>query len=266
MKKRTCLVGTVLLLLAAVPAFARGRPDASSAMTREAREREARRACLAGEYAKGVALLSDLFLDFKDPNYIFNQGRCYQQNERFDDAIGYFREYLRTPGAEETATAQRHIAECEALRGQKYPTEPASVAQPAAPPATAAPGAPTQSVAMALPAERVSPRPGSGLRAAGVVVISVGVAGVAAGLVLNLKANSLAHEIVPPHAYDRGTEASRKNYEAGSWVGYGVGAAGMAAGAILYIVGWSKGRNREPPVLAPVVGPSFAGAALTGAF
>jgi hypothetical protein len=32
-------------------------------------------ACLSGDYTKGVAILSELFVDTKDPTYLFNQGR-----------------------------------------------------------------------------------------------------------------------------------------------------------------------------------------------
>ena len=44
-------------------------------------------ACLSGDYTKGVAILSELFVDTKDPTYLFNQGRCFEQNRRYDDAI-----------------------------------------------------------------------------------------------------------------------------------------------------------------------------------
>jgi hypothetical protein len=38
---------------------------------RDAKEKAARTACLAGDYAKGVTLLSELFVETKDPNWIF---------------------------------------------------------------------------------------------------------------------------------------------------------------------------------------------------
>jgi hypothetical protein len=108
----------VLIMLAATPVFAKGKEPPKAPASGESREREARKACLAGDYAKGVAILSDLFLDTKQATYIFNQGRCYQQNERFDEAIRCFREYLRTSN-DDPATAQKHIAECEAMQQRK---------------------------------------------------------------------------------------------------------------------------------------------------
>jgi hypothetical protein len=46
----------------------------------DARERQAKRACMLGDTKKGVEILTDLYLDTSDATYIFNQGRCYEQN------------------------------------------------------------------------------------------------------------------------------------------------------------------------------------------
>ena len=89
-------------------------------------------------------------------------------------------------------------------------------------------------------------------------------AGLVAAVVLNLKANSLANSIEPPKTYNRDTESSRKTYETLSWVGYGVGAAGLVTGAILYGLGWSK--SSDTVAVVPTVGPGLAGASLAGAF
>src|SRR5664279_1617332 len=79
------------------------------------KEREARTACLAGDYTLGVRLLSELFVSSKDPGFIYNQARCFEQNRRYDDAIGRFHEYLRAGknlDAAEKADAEKHIADC----------------------------------------------------------------------------------------------------------------------------------------------------------
>jgi len=272
MRTLPSLALTIMLLLVGVPAFAKGKPAAKTAeaANREAREREARGACLNGDYARGVALLSELFLDFKDPNYIFNQGRCYEQNQQLADAVARFREYVRTTTGDKTV-AEQHIAECEALLNRSAPpaspppVEPvASTPQPSTP---IPPAAPAPRPAADLEQQTTSAPPGSRLRVAGVVVASVGVAGLVTGLVLNLKANSLASSIDPPaHTFDRSTESTRKSYEAGSWIGYGVGAAGVVAGAILYGIGRAQaGRSTEVAVF-PSIASSFAGAAVAGTF
>ncbi len=61
----------------------------------DARERVARKACLAGDYAKGVAILADLFVITMDPVFIFDQGRCFEQNGRNEQAINRFRRQVR---------------------------------------------------------------------------------------------------------------------------------------------------------------------------
>jgi hypothetical protein len=64
--------------------FAAGRHPGGD---RQAQEKAARKACLTGDYATGVSILADLFVESKDPLYIFNQGRCMEQNSRYKDAI-----------------------------------------------------------------------------------------------------------------------------------------------------------------------------------
>jgi hypothetical protein len=52
-----------------------------------------------------------------------------------------------------------------------------------------------------------------------------------------------------------------------AWVGYGVGAACVVTGAILYGVGLkSKSTAEDSVALLPTFGPDHAGAVLTGAF
>jgi hypothetical protein len=63
---------------------------AAGAEDQKVKERAARKACLSGNFAQGVEILSDLFIDTRDPTYIFNQGRCFEQNNRYDEALGRF--------------------------------------------------------------------------------------------------------------------------------------------------------------------------------
>ena len=79
-----CLAGG---LLAASPAFAANK--------NQTKERQAKKACLSGDYVKGVGILADLFIESNDPTFLFNQGRCYENGVRFVEAAERFREYLR---------------------------------------------------------------------------------------------------------------------------------------------------------------------------
>jgi hypothetical protein len=284
---RTCwsLLSVVLLLLVAAPAQAKSgdaktragkttsppaadEPAAGPDTSKAGRERAAKRACLTGDATGGVAILTDLYIDTNDPTYLFNQGRCFEQNRRYEDAIGRFREYLvKAKGLrqEDRAEAEQHIAACESYLGSK-PAEPAKPEpRPTVETTTVAP-APALVTSPELVTTTAS-RPqqaGSGLRVAGLVLGAAGVAGLATGLVLNLKANGMSSDL--ENQYDPGVDSSRKSYKTGAWIGYGAGAACLAGGVVLYAIGWSRGRDGSAVALVPTVAPGMAGTVLMGAF
>lgn len=100
---RTHLAVSVLMfpLLLGEPALAANRQAHSN---REPQEKAARKACLTGDYANGVSILTDLFVEYHDSTYIFNQGRCLEQNSRYKDAIVRFEEFLRIMAATSTSS------------------------------------------------------------------------------------------------------------------------------------------------------------------
>jgi hypothetical protein len=110
--------------------------------------------------------------------------------------------------------------------------------------------------------------PGSGLRTAGVVTASVGGAALIAGVILNLKVNSMAGSMeTTPGGYTPSKESNRKTYQTLGWVGYGAGAACVATGAVLYILGLKSGPSSSASLaFVPAFAPGQAGAVLKGAF
>jgi hypothetical protein len=238
----------------------------------ESRQRTARTSCLSGDYAKGVALLSELFVDTRNPTHIYNQGRCFEQNRRYEDAIARFQEYLRVGrmlSADEVAEANKHIADCQQLLGNSAP-RPSDVpvtAKPLSPEPGPAPAEPTQPSGVTAPLVESTGRPGRGLRTAGIVVGASGVASVIAGVVLSLKANSLASDMEKLDGYTPDKESSRKSYKNLGLAAYGVGAACIATGGVLYVLGLRTPSTQPPSVaLAPILAPGGAGAAIMGAF
>lgn len=230
----------------------------------DVKERTARTACLSGDYTKGVQLLSELFVDTEEPAFIYNQGRCFEQNRKYEDAIARFQEYLRaakkaTKG--ERAEAQKHIDDCEALlakaRAQAAPVVPAvAVTPPSLAPQTASSPATIEAAIPDATTQRnaSSKSDRAGMRIAGIVTASVGVASLVAGLVFNLKANSLADEF--DSSQDVSTKDRHSSYKAGSMVCYGVGAGAVVAGTLLYILGRSRSETADPISFFPVVTPS----------
>jgi hypothetical protein len=261
-------LGKRLLLL--VPLLLGAR--VAQAESVETKERTARMECLSGDYAKGVAILSELFVDTKNPTYIYNQARCYQQSSRFTEALAHFQEYLRAGkklSKDEKADAQKHIDECKGLLAGQ-PSQP-PVAPPTPAPVAAPQSLPPAPGAAPIVAQLSNPRPagesGSGLRTAGIVTAAVGGASLVAGVILNLKVNGMASDIQRVDGYTAGKESDRKNYEALGWVSYGVGAACVATGAVLYYLGLRAGSARSTSVaLVPAFAPGQAGAVLKGAF
>jgi hypothetical protein len=236
-------------------------------------------ACLSGDYGKGVAILSELFVDTKNPTYIFNQGRCFEQNHRYEDAISRFEEYLRMPEGLDPAdreAAEKHIADCK----DRLPPEPSRASQasaprefvpPSPPPAGSSvpPSVPESSTSIAAQPE---PQPASGqgkagLRVAGIVTASVGVAALATGVFLNLKVNSLSRDMGTTIGNYESRNSDRKTYETMAWIGYGVGGACIVTGAVLYGLGLRTGGSSSTSVaLLPTIGSGQAGALLTGGF
>lgn len=147
-------------------------PVAARATGGTATERaaQAQTACLTGDYAKGVAILAELYVSTRNAIYIFNQGRCFEQNGKYEEAILRFREYQRKNAAAGQApdpVAAEHIADCQALWDKQKAAPPAApgpaagaVAAPAAPVETQPPMAsppPLLSSTARLPADAPSP-------------------------------------------------------------------------------------------------------------
>jgi hypothetical protein len=267
-----------LAMLVLVPAISLSAPqrglsaDKHDTASRQAKERMAKKACLAGDPAKGVEILADLYVDTNEVTYIFNQGRCLEQNSRYLDAVGRFREYLlkgENLTAEDKAVAQKHIEACESYLATREPRAPlvprpapgAPLVQP-----QAAPIPPTD-VRAGQPPRMADESQGSGLRIAGITVASVGAAALITGVVLNIKVNSMSSDLQQPDNYNRDTDSSRKDYKTLGWVSYGLGAACVAGGSLLYYLGWRAAQASAPSVaLVPNVAPNMAGALLRGAF
>jgi tetratricopeptide (TPR) repeat protein len=259
-------VGLFMVCLAG-PAFA-DKPLSKGAKEKAAKEKAAKKACAKGDFAKGVDLLADLYVDTNDLMWVYNQGRCYQQNNRWEQAISRFREYLRKAkdiSESDRAETERQIADCEMSMGKTSQVAPPPVAAtlpfPTHPePMSQAPDAVTYAVSSTSKPSPSDSNKGKGLRVAGIISAAVGVAVVGTGVGLALKANSLSTT-----DYSRSREDERASLKTWSMVGYGVGAAAIATGVVLYIVGWPSEQSSSVALL-PVVAPGGASVLLNGRF
>ena len=237
------------------------------------RESQSRSECLAGRFQAGVDLLAQMFVETGDANYIYNQGRCYEQNGKFSEAILRFREFLRKAknlSADDKTEVNGHINDCQAELDRRQPQPP--------PPDTGS-GAkrvpttePEVKTTVSLPPEDGR---GSGLRAAGVVAASVGVVAMAAGIVLSIETRSIANQVTTDYntnntsrTYDRNKDDLGKLLGQLQWVGYGVGAVGLVGGGLLYYFGYQAGHAPVSSSVSfmPVLLPGGSGAVLQGRF
>jgi hypothetical protein len=195
-----------------------------------------------------------------------------------------FEEFLRTgdvnSSPEDRVVAEKHLAECQEKVAKEHGT---ASTQPPPPPVPLIPPAPAPEPAAApVPApaaltvmDSTAPQPpthGRGLLIAGITTGVVGVAAIAGGVLMALKANTLADQMEDDvGGYSEGRENDQKKYKTLSWVGYGVGAACVATGAVLIGFGISSHAHTgvEPPTvvaLVPVFGPGQMGAVFRGEF
>jgi hypothetical protein len=217
-------------------------PRSASAADVEAAEREARAACAGGDPTKGARILADLFAQTEDMTYVFNQGRCFQQNGRTEDALVRFREYLRRAGDSDPDArkeAERFVGELEAEIARSKPASP--------PPADDG---------------RLLRRTGLGLAGFGVVALG-------AGLVLSLKVTAQKRDTesyaARPDADVRRVSdmvSTGTRMETWQWISYVSGVAALAGGATCYLLG--SGRERHEVAMRVSLSPW--GAVLEGQF
>jgi tetratricopeptide (TPR) repeat protein len=255
-------VSSKLLVMLAFCAAAQGLclAPALAAPPDGARQTEARKECLAGRYQHGIDILAELYAETRDANYIYNQGRCFQQNNRPDEAISRFQEYLRkapdlTP--EELGDVRGKIAECERMRGE--PRRPEPVPPPAPPPAAS----PTPLVVSTVPAAAPADH-GRALRVVGMVGMAVGLAGVGTGAAFGLQARGIKKDIEDRYnnddrTYSRQTAASGERAVLRERLSFAIGGAVLLAGALTYYLGVPPHPESQAITFTPMFARAGAG-------
>jgi tetratricopeptide (TPR) repeat protein len=94
------------------------------ASAQEDRDVKARDLFLAGKYHDALDIYSRLEADTHHPTYLRNIGRCHQMMHQPDQAIFYFRAYLRDArdlSAQERTEIDGYISEMQAVRAAQAP-------------------------------------------------------------------------------------------------------------------------------------------------
>jgi hypothetical protein len=230
--------------------------------SREAREREARKACFTGNVDRGVEILVDLYGETGHPNYIYNQARCFERNGKYDQALLSYEDYLRKAkdlGEAERAQVEKSMAD---LRAKVAAAPSASGGGEAAAPVLLAPtlegpGATTSAnpndVAL-LPAGSQDQATGAATsawqRTAGVVALVVAGGGLAVGVagtvlrhsrgddfngVCTLADGQPTPRVVGTGPDCRGKYDAVKASERMMWIGY-IGAGAFAAAGVTLLL------------------------------
>ena len=135
----------LMVSVAAGSAFAEAKspPDAGQ---------QARIECAAGNYQVGIRLLAELWVTTRKTVWIYNQARCYEQNNQNDLAISRFREYLRVDTSlspEDVNAVKKRIEELQPAGAQPSPQT-----APSAPAQSVSPGPPASLAIASPPPER----------------------------------------------------------------------------------------------------------------
>jgi hypothetical protein len=202
-----------------------------------------------------VALLAELFTETGNSNFIYNQARCLEQNNRPADAINRFREYLRVAkgiSEEDKVDAERHIAECQQLISKQDPLR-------------------DQAERTTSPSGEGAGQGGRRLRIAGGLAGGVGVLTLATGGLFSLLVKNTQQKVESDAhygTYDPSLDSRGRTYDTLQWVSYGVGAGLVALGGTLYAFGYVAGK-REAKVridIQPTVAPGLSALAVKGRF
>lgn len=145
------------------------------------------------------------------------------------------------------------------------PSAAAAPSTPAAPEPAATPPA-RSSAPPSIIAQSTVPQGSPRLRAAGVSIGAAGLVGVGAGLYFGLRARSLGNQVSSAPLFDPSNDSAGKTAHTLQFVMYGVGAAALAVGGILYYAGRGMAEPSSSVALSPMLSPGITGALLQTRF
>ena len=262
-----------LLAVGFVPA-ASGAPG----HTEDPRVQDAKIACAAGDVTTANRLLAELYAATEDPIWIFNQGRCFQQNGDPGHALTRFREYLRKAktapkgvvGASDISEAEQYIKELEteiaAQNNKGAPSEPTPPAPVVPAPAPVAQPAPAQA-ATAKAQPQSTEEQGRGLVMTGIALEIVGAAALIPGGVFSYlvsKTSDDANNLTSGGKIAQGADLRTKQDDGNrfvtmQYVFYAIGGVAAATGITLHIIGSSKNNAGSTVEVQPAISPTAWG-------
>jgi tetratricopeptide (TPR) repeat protein len=232
-----------------------------------------------GEYDRALVEFKEAYVAKPDPAFLFNIGQCYRKLGQEEQALDFFRRFLKRAAPDDPNRAQvearlRDTETDAVFKGDLQRAEEREEAEtpPPAEPTVAATSAPVV-VASPPPLPRRTPvfvkrpapvnpapeasHPGRSLRIAGIVTGAVGVASIGTAIYFYSRARTYSDIVSNYRNHTAAAEQAGRDCETAQWVLYPVGAAALATGAVLYWVGLD---------VKPMVAPGLAGIAAGGTF
>jgi tetratricopeptide (TPR) repeat protein len=278
MAMRQVLVAVVFLVFSA--GVARGA-DLDSARDHYAK---GTRAYDLGLYDEAIAEYMTAYKIKDDPALLFNIGQAHRLAGHPTEALRFYKTYLsKIPAATNRAEVEakmleltRQLEQQKQSAPQAHPAPaaespaaiaPSTEASPASAPPSAAPIVTPTPAAVAEAAPGETPRSGRALRLGGIASAAGGLALVGTGIVFGVLAKRAGDDLTQLDEqrgiFDPAKEDAGQRNQLLSGVFIGVGAAAVATGVVLYVLG---ARGGEPTsqafVISPSVAPHAAGATL----
>jgi tetratricopeptide (TPR) repeat protein len=274
-------------LLALSAGVARGDDEAS------ARDHYVKgtRAYELGLYDEAIAEYMAAYKTKDDPALLFNLGQAHRLAGHAAEALRFYKTYLsKLPEAGNRADVEVKIRELKELvekQKQQPQTEPPTVSAAASPapvtaPALLGPGPGTTGAAtdvgagdaaagtvQAAPLEKSLP--GRGMKRAGIAVAASGLVlvgtGIAFGVLAKQSGDQLTQLDQQRGVFDPSKESAGQRDQVIEGVCIGVGAAAVATGAILYLLGTRAGQDAPQTLtVSPALAAHSAGAILRMVF
>jgi tetratricopeptide (TPR) repeat protein len=274
-------------LLALSAGVARGDDEAS------ARDHYVKgtRAYELGLYDEAIAEYMAAYKTKDDPALLFNLGQAHRLAGHTAEALRFYKTYLsKVPEAVNRADVEAKIRELKELVEKQKPqpqTEPPAVSAAAIPSPVSGPAPPGPGPEAAGPATDVGaggpavgtlqstplekPRSGRGMKLAGIAVAASGLALVGTGIAFGVLAKQAGDQLTQLDqqrgVFDPSKESAGQRDQVVEGVCIGVGAAAIATGAILYLLGTRAGQDAPQAItVSPVLATHSAGATLQVVF
>ena len=220
----------------------------------------------AGDYDAALRFYDAAYELVPHPLLLFDMGQAHRLAGRAEEALGFYQRYLDAePQEPQRDVARAHVARLEAQLAaarRRAPTVAVDRGDRVDPDAEADDAEATaDEQALEGPSRAAGPAPGRRQRVVGASLVAVGVASLAAGAYLELRAHSLAAELSRPGAtYDPATFAAGEAAERHGALALAAGGALVIGGTVVYLLARSRPAGDARAVRwTPAVGPRFVG-------